>query len=123
MAHRIVPKTISKLIDLGGRPQDFILALGPHIQFQSFEVGMDVKKEILSSVSKFGAQHFQDISEQKSKVNLLAVLQSQLQEMQILPSQYWCSSDDTFRSPDYHSFRRDRDQAGRQYSFVAIPSL
>ncbi len=123
VAQRILPKTISALLNLGSHSQDLILALGPHIQFQSFEVGTDVKEQILASVMTVKPNHFLDLSQGKARVNLLGVLQSQLDEMQISKKQCWCSHEDTFKNLSLHSFRRDRDLAGRQCSFIQLTSV
>ncbi len=117
VAQRLLPKTIQKLQSLGAKNKDLLIAIGPHVQFSSFNVDMDVKQKILASLSKPEAKHFIDISKEKSKVNLAAVLETQLEEFQ-LTAQY-ISNVDTLTNPEFHSFRRDQDQAGRQYSFVA----
>ena len=120
VALKILPKTIQKLQALGSKPENLKIAFGPHIQFESFEVGTDVKTKILSSISKVEAHHFKDLGKDKSKVNLAAVLCSQLLEISPQLAPGFMSKEDSFSNLELHSFRRDSKSAGRQLSYVAL---
>lgn len=96
--------------------------IGPHIRKASFEVGTDVASKILaakpegSSNEEFLGEHSEP---GKQRLDLTAIARGQLNTtfpgVEILDT-----GNDTMTSLDFHSFRRDRDKAGRQYSFVVI---
>ena len=122
LAGEALPKTILRLQQLGCRVPDLQIAIGPHIQVASFEVGHDVKNEILSTISPIENRHFVEIGAGITKVDLAAVLLSQLEKFHVPTDQIFTSTEDTFQNLEYHSYRRDGARAGRQFSFVALCS-
>jgi YfiH family protein len=88
-------------------------AIGPHILKDSFEVGDDVAHQLTGAApSPSGKQH----------VDLTALVRSQLKQAFGAKIKIFECLHDTKTSPEFHSFRRDREQAGRQYSFVVLNS-
>lgn len=91
-----------------------VAVIGPHIRRESFEIGRDVAQTL-------GAPQFTHPHRDPNKCyyDLSALIKQQLlshfPEIQIFEV-----NDNTFTSADYHSFRRGRDGAGRQYSFVVL---
>ncbi len=53
VAARIIPKTLHKLLQLGADIKKMTVIIGPHIQKPSFEVGNDVRDQILTSLGPF----------------------------------------------------------------------
>lgn len=101
-----------------------VAVIGPHIRWESFEVGVDVAEKLLASApafverSQFIKSHAQP---SKCYFNLSALIKLQLQN-KFPEIQVFDSGENTFTSSAYHSFRRDQNGAGRQYSFVVLKS-
>lgn len=122
VASRIIPKTIQKLVSNGADPRKISAIIGPHIQKQSFEVGNDVRDQILSSIGSINASekiyYCDNISEDKSLVDLNLVVRTQLQQEGLDLENVFDLHIDTVKNPLFHSHRRDKEKAGRQISFI-----
>jgi YfiH family protein len=122
VASKIIPKTIQKLNALGAKSEEIGVIIGPHIQKPSFEVGRDVRDQILVSIGQpaVGSQSefFENISEEKSLVDLNQVVKAQLEQNNILAEHVSGLHIDTFTDTHFHSHRRDKEKAGRQISFI-----
>lgn len=98
-------------------------AIGPHIMRPSFEVGRDVAAQLLAAAPQGTSEYdLFGMHEDPKKVyfDLTELIRRQLRaafgpHIEILEC-----LEDTKRSIQFHSFRRDREQAERQYSFVVI---
>lgn len=118
---RIVPKTLTKMIQRGSKVADLTLAMGPHIGPASFEVENSVRDRLLQSTSsKPSSALFQDLGSQKSLVDLRSLVHLQMDEFEISKSQRFDLNHDTKTDLRFHSHRRDREQAGRQLSFSVL---
>lgn len=126
VANRIIIKTIEQLEKLGAPTHQLDTIIGPHIQKKSFEVGLDVRDQILSSLGPVSevqkAQFTEKISNDKALVDLNQVVKAQLQSKGIEAERVFDLHIDTFTNPDFHSHRRDREKAGRQISFICRTS-
>jgi YfiH family protein len=107
-AARIVAAAIDAMRrGFGTRPEDLHAAIGPGIGACCYEVGPEVMEQ-------FGGQG-------RGHLDLEAVNRRQLQESGVTPSRIYASHLCTMcRADEFHSFRRDREAAGRLYSFVGI---
>lgn len=123
VASRIIPKTIAKLKERGVNPSHLNVVVGPHIQKNSFEVGLDVRDQILASLWDLPDSekeiYFESLSDSKVLVDLNAVVKSQLQNEGIEFDRLFNLYIDTVSNPGFHSHRRDKEKAGRQISFIA----
>jgi YfiH family protein len=120
VAQRILPKTLEHLIAKGWSYPDTQIVMGPHIQMESFEVRNDVRDEILASIQQPTQKHFATISTEKSRVHLSQVLLSQLEDFGLPIRPAFITAENTVRDSNYHSFRRDQAESGRQISFIAL---
>jgi YfiH family protein len=118
--NRIVPKSITALKRLGCAPESLKFFVGPHIQMPSFEVGHDVRDQLLKSIHNPETSFSQDIGPQKSKVDLAKILKTQLVESGVSLENCFFVVKNTVTDQDYHSYRRDRENSGRQLSFIAL---
>lgn len=119
VANRIVPKTISRLIQDGSSAENLQIFLGPHIQQKSFEVSIPVRDELLQSAqgtSEVGI--VQALNEEKSLVDLNRIMRLQLQHSGVPLDHVFDLHLDTFSDLRFHSHRRDKEKAGRQLSFI-----
>ena len=103
----------------GTDPHDVRAAVGPAIGSCCFEVGPEVVKEfegyrtaVKPSASKPG---------DRSYVDLPSINRQQLEAAGIPPEQIYDSGLCTMCHPaEFHSYRRDREMAGRMHSLVAV---
>lgn len=100
--------------------------IGPHIGVDSFEVGEDVAAKLEARLDAVRAHT--DIATVvhphheagKKRVDLLAIVRAQLGSIGIERERRIEHVIDTRMSPDHESFRRDREKATRQISFIAL---
>lgn len=121
VASRIIPKTVQTLIQQGAHPQSITAVIGPHIQKKSFEVGNDVRDKILSSIGhhdEADSQFSVSIDEKKSRVDLNLVVRTQLHNAGLNLENVFDLHIDTVENTDFHSYRRDKENSGRQISFI-----
>lgn len=91
----------------GTAPADVHAAIGPGIGVCCFEVGPEVAVE-------FGEQG-------RTHIDLTEVNRRQLLESGVTPERIYASNLCTMCRPaEFHSYRRDREVAGRLYSFAGI---
>lgn len=122
VANQIVPKTFKRLQSAGSSVENIHVIIGPHIQMNSFEVSLSVRDEILSSID-FGAVqqdsiYHKNLSHEKALVDLNQVMRTQLQNCGVTFDNLYNLHIDTFVDPRFHSHRRDKENAGRQLSFI-----
>lgn len=107
-AARIVQAAIYGMTErFGTRPEDLHAAIGPGIGACCYEVGPEV-------MERFGGQG-------RGHLDLLAQNRRQLEESGVTPAHIYSSQMCTMcRDGEFHSFRRDRETAGRLYSFIGL---
>ncbi|WP_413559103.1 peptidoglycan editing factor PgeF [Bdellovibrio sp. HCB209] len=122
VANRILVNTVHQLIQRGIPPQEIEVVIGPHIQKNSFEVGFDVRDQILASVPEMSREDkeifYTDLSNEKSLVDLNLIVKAQLEHQGISLEKVSTLHLDTVKDSFFHSHRRDKEKAGRQISFV-----
>lgn len=106
---RIVQKVIDRMAaEFGARPENIVAAIGPGIGVCCYQVGDDVAR-------KFGMAG-------AGKLDLAQVNRRQLVDAGVPDRCIDVVGACTFCHPErFHSFRRDKEQAGRMISFVGIP--
>jgi YfiH family protein len=104
---------------LKGRAQIDVAAIGPHIGRDSFIIGADAN-EPLQRACPLGAAFSQARADGKFLFDLQGAAQAQLRQAFSPTLEIRTQAPDTVTSADFHSFRRDRERAGRQFSFVVI---
>lgn len=122
VASRIIPETIRELQSRGVPANSLQVFIGPHIQQPSFEVGKDVRDQILNSLPRDLDRHdfYTGQPGDKSLVDLNAIVKCQLQEFTIPADQVFDLHIDTKSDRLWHSHRRDRETAGRNCSFITL---
>jgi polyphenol oxidase len=124
VANRILPKSLVKIQKIGAEFSDINVFIGPHILFESFEVGADVRDQLLKSINveakNFDNRIIKSYSKDKFLVNLLELIKIQLGEFKITENQLKVVVQNTFTNSNFHSFRRDKEKSGRQISFIAM---
>jgi YfiH family protein len=107
-AARIAQAAVSAMRErFGTRPADLHAAIGPGIGVCCYEVGPEV-------MAQFGGQ-------ERGHLNLEAENARQLEQSGVTAARIYASHLCTMcRGDEFHSFRRDREAAGRLYSFIGI---
>ena len=111
----ILKEGIKFLIQKGGNPKTMKIVIGPHNKSCCYEIGNDVvekfnEKDIFKGVSIFKGRNLD-----MEKAIILQALNEGVLKENIITMEYctFCSSDVKF-----HSYRRDREQSGRMFSFI-----
>ena len=127
--NEIICKSIAALGSEGFRAlsQNTIALIGPHIMHASFEVGLDVAGRLRTTYLRSAPNDIHPAfkietvgATLKTHVDLDAIVCAQLVASGIsFERQTWLAVD-TVVSTEHESFRRDRDQSGRQISFAAF---
>ena len=104
--NQITLKSLKKLSLLGS----IKIYIGPHIQKQSFKVDLDVKNLLTQTEDDF------TFAVNKYFVDLKKILIKQIQTY-TMPQFYYLDKD-TATDLNFNSFRRDKDNSGRNLSFI-----
>ena len=107
-AAQIVRHSIASMHNrFGTTPADLQAAIGPGIGKCCYEVGPEV-------AAQFGEQG-------RAHIDLAAANRAQLEAAGVTPRRIYASNLCTMcRADEFHSFRRDREAAGRMHSFAGI---
>lgn len=112
----ITPKTIQRMQErFGSRPEDLIVAIGPGIGACCFEVGAEVAVRF--------SRIFPERSDSsgRTKIDLVETIRRQLGRnggiLRRFDASGLCS---VCRADLFHSYRRDREQAGRMVTAIRI---
>ena len=107
-AAQIAQRAVSAMrSQFGTEPEHLHAAIGPAIGNCCFEVG----PEVAAQFGRDGRVHI-DLAEENRR---------QLLQAGVTPARIYASNLCTMcRAGEFHSFRRDREQAGRMYSFVGL---
>jgi YfiH family protein len=110
-ASRIAQRAIESMRRrFGTDPADLEAAIGPGIGACCYEVGPEVAEQ-------FGGQG-------RVHIDLPGINRSQLTDAGVTPGRIYASNLCTMCLPEeFHSFRRDKDAAGRLYSFIGIRDI
>ncbi len=115
---RILPNTLEVLKTKNSDMSCLRLFIGPHIQMKSFEVDLDVRNNLLSSCVIKNEKFSEKISDTKFLVDLNAIVKAQAGEYGIKSDHIFNLNKDTKSDLNFHSHRRDRENSGRQISFI-----
>jgi polyphenol oxidase len=113
----IVPKTVRAMQEqFGSRPDDLVVVVGPGIASCCFEVGPEVAVQF--------SHYFpdgEDLLTGRAKIDLVETIRRQLGRNGVTPGQFFASGLCTVCHGDlFHSYRRDREAAGRMVSVIGI---
>jgi YfiH family protein len=108
---RIAHKTVDAMAERwSSRPEDILAAIGPGIGPCCFEVGPEVAVQ-------FGEQA------RRTRIDLQDAVRRQLLDAGVDSARIYAAGLCTVcRSGEFHSFRRDREKAGRMISVIGVTS-
>ena len=112
----IVGKTVERMMaSFGTCPDDVIVAVGPSIGRCCYQVGEEVLVQLRTWIQQMGQ------TAQRDCVDLPQINREQLLAVGVRDGKILLSGLCTrCRVEDFHSFRRDKEQAGRMQSWIAI---
>jgi polyphenol oxidase len=114
VAANIVVKALSSL---GGRPKDWLAAIGPHISAAAFEVGEEVALELERCSAAVGAVVHHGNG--KAHADLRAIVRAQLTSAGVVAENIDDVFGCTLLEPErFFSFRRDGRVSGRHFSAI-----
>lgn len=118
-AAHIVKRALSELVKRGGRAPDIIAAIGPHIRQNCYRVGGDVEDAFRKNDWASG-----DLFERVDGNLYLSLTKAAVTELKgcgipagnidIINHCTYCESG------EFHSYRRDHDENGRQHNFIYL---
>lgn len=104
------------------KPQEVQVFIGPHIQKKSFFVHEDVFLSLKKSVKpQNSTESWSEPSAGGHYVSLSELARRQLVELGLPSKRLWVSSIDTYTDLNFFSYRRQKDQAGRNLSYLICP--
>ena len=109
----IVSNTIKLMQKNGAESQDIRCFLGPAIGKCCYEVDLEVSRNINDEAKE-------KMDYEKWKVDLHGQIRYQLTELGVPTNSIGASNICTYESPECHSYRRDRENAGRMYAFLSL---
>lgn len=101
--------------------------IGPHIQEKSFEIEANLainiykscNESFLSAINTL-INNSDAVQKNKLHLNLNQILVKQCQIEGILKNNIWSDGRDTKTDLNFHSYRRDKENSGRQISFISM---
>ena len=109
----IVSNAIKLMQRNGAKPRNIRCFLGPAIGKCCYEVDWEVSQNINDEAKE-------KIDYRKWKVNLHGQIRYQLTELGVPVNSIGTSNICTYESPECHSYRRDKENAGRMYAFFSL---
>ncbi len=112
----IAQRAVAALAEaFGSRPEDLHAAIGPGIGSCCFEVGPEVAGQFTTLFPER-----RDLN-RRTRLDLAEANRRQLVAAGVLPARIYCGAPCTVcMAEDFHSWRRDRDKAGRMLSVAGI---
>jgi polyphenol oxidase len=122
--NEIVIKTFDLLKSSSASPTDAstVVTFGPHIQKKSFEVDLSLANSFLEKFKSLGtaiAMPSVTKPSEKSHLDLSKILHGQLNQCGVHQNSIFEFSADTYTDLRFASFRRQKEHASRNLSFVA----
>lgn len=117
---KVVEAAVLNLCKLGARPERLLVALGPHVGANAFEVGEDVAAR-LAACSPAADVVVRPLG-LRPRVDLARILIAQLEAAGVPPAHVDRVSGCTYAEPErFFSYRRDGKASGRLLSVVVAP--
>lgn len=109
----IVPKTLSRMTDLGAQIHKIKVYISPCISTEKFEVGAEVAEQ-------FPSQFVDSLSFSKPHVDLKGFLNYQLKLEGIPESNIETDEGCTFSDTRFYSYRRQKEKSGRMMGIIRL---
>jgi len=115
--NKLLFKFLQKIIGFGYKPEDILIAIGPHVKVCCYEVGEDVIEVLRKNFKK--AENFLIFKNKKIFLDLEKLNYYQALKCSIPPDNIWVSKDCTCCLNNYYwSHRFHKEKRGFQISFI-----
>lgn len=115
--NKLLFKFLQKIIALGYKPEEILIAIGPHIKVCCYEVGKKVIEELVKNFGK--VENFLFFKDNKFFLDLEKLNYYQALEFSIPPNNIWISKDCTYCLNNYYwSHRFHKEKRGVQVSLI-----
>ncbi|MEZ0343724.1 MAG: peptidoglycan editing factor PgeF [Caldimicrobium sp.] len=117
----ILKKTLEKIFSIGFKPEDILIAIGPHIQASCYEV----KEDLIECLpSFFKKPPFFQKNGQTFLLNLSLINLYQAKKLGIPEKNIWISPECTHCLKEkYHSYRREKNHNFTQISLITLNNV
>jgi YfiH family protein len=117
----IVPKTLAAIFELHSDVSALKICIGPHIQAHSFEVGTEVVQSFQTKLPYFSMDlhSLPHANPGKRYLKLNTLVMRQLANIGVSENQIYQLPYDTLTDRRWASYRRDKQQNLRNFSFAA----
>lgn len=109
----IIETTVLTMLKLGATLNNIYVAIGPHLTQKSFQVSQD-----MASLFPKTEQNFFKETPEGLYFDFTAYLQHRLNQINLTHLSIYPV--DTFSDSSYNSYRRDKSNPNRQYSFIEL---
>lgn len=118
-ASQIMKKTVQTMVELfGSVPEDIMVATGPSIRWQCYDVGSEVKEAVCEAT---GEGTYCTSKKEKYFIDLSSANRIQALSSGIPGENIWSSSECTRCNPDaFYSYRYSKTYAGSQGGFIGV---
>jgi YfiH family protein len=118
-ASQIMKKTVRIMVELfDSAPGDIIVAIGPSIRWQCYDVGVEVKEAVCEAT---GEGKYCMSNKGKCFIDLSSANRTQALSSGIPAGNIWSSGECTRCNPDaFYSYRYSRRYAGGQGGFIGV---
>lgn len=121
--NKIFEKTILKILqNSNSSPESMQIFIGPHIQKNSFEIEKHLALDLLQTANLQSELDPSLKDTDKVFVDLNFIVKEQARLCGINMENIYCEYIDTKTNVNYHSYRRDKENSGRQISFCCLQS-
>ena len=119
---QILPIAIEKLKAYGAFPSRLQMAVGPGAQVANYEIGQEVATELRKAAREFSRNSIlgKEVQRRNNKFYgcIPSLLKQQAMAAGVLEENIACSDICTIEDEKFFSYRRQKDEAGRQISFI-----
>ena len=109
----VLENTLLAMLKLGAKIDDIHAAIGPHLTIQNFQVSSDMQMLFPKTEQHFFKSTDTGVYFDFTKYIQHRLTRSGIQYIETYPI-------DTFSDMAYNSYRRDKENAARQYSFIQL---
>ena len=119
-AQSILANTIKAMEGaFGSGPKEMKIAIGPAIRTCHYEVGRDVLEAVSDGLISGGIKYHEERGG-RIYIDLPSVNKIQAMSMGVREENIYVSPECTFCNQAFHSYRRDKERAGRQGAFIGL---
>jgi hypothetical protein len=121
----LLPKAIKSFSQIGSKPESIEMAIGPGVSGECYEIGEELASELSDHAKRYPGLFldYLELREGRYFLDLKSMLVKQALRQGLSPKNVLVSDICTICSPEFHSYRRDKESAGRQIALVGSDNI